>query len=170
MLNTFCSNKLQKRSFCCKKEVLKTRGSEEADVIRSSSSEAVHQKLKDWRLQMLFKWCFNHAYFCRRLDHEATANSKEFESIGWYSLENVGNGQLYEVYNHYLPYSDLYLLIQEQPLCLHWYSSIHGMDLKLILYRTTTKSGNKSLVIWSSFKWLFFWCVGNQQRLFHTSI
>jgi len=30
---------------CCKKEVLKTSDSEEADVIRSTSSEAVHQKL-----------------------------------------------------------------------------------------------------------------------------
>jgi len=28
-------------------EVLKTSGSEEADVIRSTSSEAVHQKLED---------------------------------------------------------------------------------------------------------------------------
>jgi len=50
-----------------KKEVLKTSGSEEADVIRSTSSEAVHHKLtssevlkiiRSWRteeLQMLFR-------------------------------------------------------------------------------------------------------------------
>jgi len=43
-------------SLCCKKEVLKTSGSEEADVTRSSSPKADvirgsedHQKLKDWR-------------------------------------------------------------------------------------------------------------------------
>jgi len=50
-----------------KKEVLKTSGSEEADVIRSTSLEVVHQKLtpsevqkitRSWKteeLQMLFK-------------------------------------------------------------------------------------------------------------------
>jgi len=48
------------------------------------------------------------------------------------------------------------LLVQEQQLCLQWCSSRLGMDLKLILHRTITKSGNKSLVIWSSFKRLYF--------------
>jgi len=78
---------------------------------------------------------------------------KEFESIGCYSLEIVGKGQLYEVYNHYLHYSVLCLLVQEQQMCLHWYSSIHGMDLNLIKLQTT-----------------LFLCAGNRQRLFYTSI
>jgi len=73
--------------------------------------------------------------------------------ILWRTLKK---GQLYEVYNHYLHYSILCLLVQEQQLCLHWCSSILGMDLKLLLHRTKTKSGNRSLVIWSSFKRLFF--------------
>ena len=73
-----------------------------------------------------------------------------------YSLENVEKGQLYEVYNHYLHYSVLCLLVQEQQLCLHRCSSILGMDLKLLLHRTTTKSRKRSLVIWSKFKRLFF--------------
>jgi len=34
-----------RRKLCCKKEVLKTSGSEEADVIKSTSLEAVRQKL-----------------------------------------------------------------------------------------------------------------------------
>ena len=50
----------------------------------------------------------------------------------------------------------LCLLVQEQQLCLQQCSSILGMGLKLILHRTITKSGNRSLVIWSSFKRLFF--------------
>jgi len=50
----------------------------------------------------------------------------------------------------------LCLLGQEQQLCMHQCSSILRMDLKLLLHRTTTKSGNRSLVIGSSFKRLFF--------------
>jgi len=50
----------------------------------------------------------------------------------------------------------LCLLVQEQQLYLQLCSSRLGMDLKLILHRTITKSGNISLVIWSSFKRLFF--------------
>jgi len=50
----------------------------------------------------------------------------------------------------------LCLQVQEQQMCLHRCSSILGTDLKLYLHRTTTKSGNRSLVIWSSFKRLFF--------------
>jgi len=44
------------------------------------------------------------------------------------------------------------------------------MDLKLILHRTTTILGKRSLVIDQGFKRLLFWCVGNLQRLFNTSI
>ena len=50
----------------------------------------------------------------------------------------------------------LCLLGHEQQLCMHQCSSILRMDLKLLLHRTTTKSGNRSLVIGSSFKRLFF--------------
>jgi len=41
----------------------------------------------------------------------------------------------------------LCLLVQEQQLCLQRCSSRLGMDLKLLLHRTITKSGNRSLVI-----------------------
>jgi len=47
---------------------------------------------------------------------------------------------------------------QEQQLCLHQCSSRLGMGLKLILLRTITKSGKRSLMIWSSFKRLFLVC------------
>ena len=47
-------------------------------------------------------------------------------------------------------------IVQEQQLWLRWYSSIHGINLKLIPHRTITKSSNRSLVIWSSLKRLFF--------------
>jgi len=50
----------------------------------------------------------------------------------------------------------LCLLVQERQLCLHRFSFILGMDLKLLLHRTSTKLGNISFVIWSSFKRLFF--------------
>jgi len=52
----------------------------------------------------------------------------------------------------------LCLLVQEQQLFLQLCSSRLGMDLKLILHRRITKSGNRSLVIWSSFKRLYLMC------------
>jgi len=58
----------------------------------------------------------------------------------------------------------LCLLVQEQQLCLQRCFSRLGMDLKLILHRTITKSGNRSLVIWSSFyndSILICWHVSN---------
>jgi len=78
----------------------------------------------------------------------------DLKALDVYSVESVEKGHLYEVYNHYLHYS--VFVVQEQQLCLQRCSSRLGMDLKLILHRTITKSGNRSLVIWSSFKWLFF--------------
>ena len=45
---------------------------------------------------------------------------------------------------------------QEKQLCLHQCSSKLGINLKLILLRTISKSGKRSLVIWSSFKRLYF--------------
>jgi len=50
------------------KEVLKTNGFEEADVIRSTSSEAIHQKMtssavlkiiRSWKTEELPKYCSN---------------------------------------------------------------------------------------------------------------
>jgi len=52
----------------------------------------------------------------------------------------------------------LCLLVQEKQLCLQRCSSRLGMDLKLILHRTITKSSIRSLVIWSSFKQLYLMC------------
>jgi len=49
--------------------------SPEADVIRGSED---HQELKDWKLQICVKCCFNQAYHCRRIEAEAMANSEEF--------------------------------------------------------------------------------------------
>jgi len=42
----------------------------------------------------------------------------DLKALDAYSLENVENGQLYKVYNHYLHYSILCLLVQEPQLCL----------------------------------------------------
>jgi len=61
-------------------------------------------------------------------------------------------------------------IVQEQQLWLHWYSSIHGMDLKLFPHRTITKSSNISLVIWSSFKRLFLMCWQSTTSLSHLYI
>jgi len=55
-------------------------------------------------------------------------------------------------------------IVQEQQLWLRWYSFIHGMDLKLFLHTTITKSSNRSFVIWSSFyndSILMCWRVSN---------
>ena len=90
---------------------------------------------------------------------------KDLKALNVYSLQNVENRHLYESVQQLSPLlCFLCLLVQEQQLCLQRCSSRLGMDLKLILHRTITKSGNKSLVIWSSFyndSFLMCWHVSN---------
>jgi len=64
----------------------------------------------------------------------------------------------------------LCLLVQEQQMCLQQCSSRLGMDLKLLLHRTITKSGKRPLVIWSSFKRLFLMCWQSTTSLSHRYI
>jgi len=62
------------------------------------------------------------------------------------------------VYNHYLHYSVcISATRQEKQLRLQQCFYRLGMDLKLILHRTITISGKRSLVIDQSFKRLFFY-------------
>ena len=58
---------------------------------------------------------------------------------------------------------------QEQHLCMHQCSSRLGMDLKLLHHRTITKSGIRSLVIWSSLI-DFFWCAGKFNNVSFTPL
>jgi len=73
------------------------------------------------------------------------------------SLESIDKVQSYEVYNHYLHYS-VFVSAKDKnnssssndvPSQLEW-------DLKLIIHRTITISGKRSLVIDQSFKRLYF--------------
>ena len=59
---------------------------------------------------------------------------------------------------------------QEKQLRLQQCSYKFGMDLKLIIHRTITISGKRSLVIDQGFKRLLFWCADNSQCHFHTAI
>jgi len=78
--------------------------SPEADVIRSSKE---HQKLKDWSFSNVVQMMI-----LSRLSSEKTRNMKQWivqkdlKALDAYSLESVEKGHLYEVYNHYLHYSD----------------------------------------------------------------
>jgi len=75
------------------------------------------------------------------------------------------------LYNHYLHYSTLFVCSStRQQMWTHWWLSIHGMDLKLFLHRTITKSGNKPLVIIKLQQWLFLMCWQTATSLSHLYI
>jgi uncharacterized protein YktA (UPF0223 family) len=136
----------------------------------TSSSEASHQKLNitrscsssgDAKLKAsrAVQWIQNHLSIAEDWKCKATVILNGFESIGCLSSKSVDKVQLYEVYNHYLHYSVFVSATrQEKQLCLQRCSFTMGMDLKLILHRTTTISAKRSLVIDQSFKRLFLMC------------
>jgi len=71
----------------------------------------------------------------------------DLKALDAYSVESVEKGHLYEVYNHYLHYSDfVFVSTRTTTVPATVFLSRLGMDLKLILHRTITKSGNRSLV------------------------
>jgi len=82
---------------------------------------------------------------------------KDLKALDVCSLKSIDKVQLYEVYNHYIHYSVFVSATrQEKQLCLQQCSLPIGMNLKLILHRTITISGKRSLVIDQSFKRLYF--------------
>jgi len=89
-----------------RKEVLKTSGSEEADVIRSTSSEAGHQKLTSSKAsedhQELKELKIIRSWKTEELQNVVQMKIKSCLSLDAYSVESVEKGLLYEVYNHYL--------------------------------------------------------------------
>jgi len=129
------------------------------------SSEAGHQKLMSSEAERLknFKCCSNEDWITPIIAEdwksEAMANSNEFEVIGCLF---VGESWKRTIVRSVQPLPPLLCFLsatrQEQQLCLHQCSSRLGMDLKLILHRTITKSGIRSLMIWSSFKRLYLMC------------
>jgi len=143
----------------------------QAVMKKLTSSEAVHQKLtssevlkiiRSWKteeLQMLFKWRLNHAHHCRRLEEWSNGFFKwiwrHWMLIQLRALKKDICTKCTTIISTTL---FLCLLVQEQQLCLQRCSSRFGMDLKLILHMTITKSDKRSLVIWSSFKRLYLMC------------
>jgi len=140
-----------------------------------TSSETPHQKqdhqkqfssedlkiIRSWE-NWSFKGCSNDLItpsIAEDWKNEATTNSNGFEGIGFFF---VGEGWKKTIVRSVQPLSPLLWFVsaigQEQQLRLHQCSSRLWMDLKLILLRTITKSGKRSLVIWSSFKRLFLMC------------
>jgi len=108
-----------------------------------------------------FKCCSNEdlitPIIAKDWKNKATTNSNGFEDIGCLFF---GECWKRTIVWSVQPLSPLLCFVsatgQEQQLCLHQCSSRLGMDLKLLLHRTITKSGIRSLVIWSSFKQHFF--------------
>jgi len=107
-----------------RKEVLKTSGSEEAGVIRSTSSEAGHQKLTSseasedhQELKIIRSWKTEELQnvaqmkIKSRLSLQKIGRIKQrlfqmdLKALDAYSVESVEKWLLYEVYNHYLHYS-----------------------------------------------------------------
>jgi len=89
-----------------KKEVLKTSGSEGADVIRSTSTEAVHQKLEDRRTSNVVQMMVESRLSLQKIGRiKQRLFQMDLKILDAYSVESVEKGHLYEVYNHYLHYS-----------------------------------------------------------------
>jgi len=168
------SNRINKKEAWSiwRKEVLKTRGPEEADVIRSTLLKSWSQEAdvirSIWRSSEAerlknFKCCANEDLITPIIvedwNNKATANSNGFEGIGCLFF---GERWKRTIVRSVQPLSPLLWFVsaiwQEQQLCLHQCSFRLGMDLKLILHKTITKSGIRSLVVWSSFKRLFLMC------------
>ena len=164
-----------------RKEVLKTKCSWSAVVIRSKITRSnFHQK----HLKIIRSWRSSEAGRLKELQEVVQMKIKsrlslqkigrikqrliqmDLKALDAYSVESVEKWLLYEVYNHYLHYSVLCLLAQEQQLCLQRCYSRLAMNLKMILHRTITISGKWSLVIWSSFKRLYFDVLANSNVFF----
>jgi len=147
---------------CWRQEVMK--------IIRSWHHQKYsHQKLdtRSWRNQRFWrsseaerleasKFChmllLSYLYTQKEWKPRATVISEEFEGIGCLSTEQrrkKDNSTIVQPLSPLLYFVSA--IVQEQQMWLRWYSSILGMNLKLFLQRTITKSSNKSLVIWSSF-------------------
>jgi len=169
MKHRFWKNKLEQLNL--QKGSLKLQGSiwrkEVLKIIRIWRHQKHSHKLKttrSWRsskaerLEALIfvKSCFKHAYHCRRnrnlKQRLIQRNLKSLNAYPWRTLEK-DNSTIVQPPSPLLCF--VTAIVQEQQLWLRWYSSIHGMDLKLFLHRIITKSINRSLVIWSSFKRLF---------------
>jgi len=150
---------------------MKKRGSEDKVLLKCwRHQKQDHQKqissedlkiIRSWE-NWSFKGCSNDLItsgIAEDWKNEATANSNGFEGIGCFF---VGECWKRTIVRSVQPLSPLLWFVsairQEQQLCLHQCSSRLGMVLKLILLRTTTKLGKRSLVIWSSFKRLFLMC------------
>ena len=72
---------------------------------------------------------------------------KNLKALVAYSLKNIEKGKLYEVYNHYLHYSD-FMSASTRTTVVPVTVFLHTWNgLKFLLHRTITKSGNRSLVI-----------------------
>jgi len=121
------SNDIYKMEACVARKRLKKKGSEdkrfwtssETDIIKSTSSEIVHQKLTSSEvLKIIINWQTGSFRFVSNAviitpniaeeeKPEATANSEEFEGIWCLFFGERWKRTIVQVYNHYLHYSDL---------------------------------------------------------------
>jgi len=94
----------------------------------------------------------------------------DLKALDAFTLERVDKGQLCEVYNHYLHYSVLSLQKDKTnsyactsvPSDLEWiwnWSFIDNNHIRQKIIGNSDQASNDS-----------FWCAGNFQRIFHTSI
>jgi len=156
-----------------RKEVLKTSAPEVM-----MSSEALHRKHTSseahfiiswwkWSFKRVFKG-FNHAISLQKTSRiKQQLIPKDLKTLEAYSLKRVEKGQLYELYNHYF-----FLSLQQDKNNSYACTSV-PLDLEWIWnWSFIGQQPNQATIHW----WFdqvsndSFWCVGNQQRLFHTSI
>jgi len=150
------------------KEVLKASGPE-ADVIRSTllrswspEADVIRSIWRSSKVETLkiFK-CYSNEDLITPIIAEDWKNKATTISNGFRDIGSLFFGERWKrtIVWSVQPLPPLLWFVsaigQEQQLCLHQCSSRLGMDLKLILHRTITKSGIRSFVIWSSSKRLF---------------
>jgi len=162
---------------------LKYKCSWSDDVIRSRfvrniSSEArspegeVHQEMRDLKLQRLGNG-FNLVQHCIRLKECYNGLCERiWKHWNACSIKSVDKGQLYELYNHFLPpllCSCLCNKTRITTLPAEMFLQTRNA-FELILHRTITISDKRSLVILIKASNDFFFVLAIFQRIFHTSI
>jgi len=147
----------------------------------ASLSEAPHQKKNHQKLKIIRRWKNQSFKGCSKVlitpsiaedqKSKATVISNEFEGIGWLFFEERWQSTIVRSVQPLPPLLSLCLCYRTRIRATLATMFLHTwMDLKLILHRTITISGKRSLAIDQSFKRLFLMCCQFTTSLSHLYI
>jgi len=181
------NRKLELQASIWRKEVLKTRGFEEKKLSLSEapSSEVVHQKLtssevlkiiRSWRsskaerLEILefVKSCYSHAYVRRRNGSlEQWLFQRNLKALDAYPLKSAEKGQYYNCTTA-TPLT-MSAIVQGYS-CTYIVLPYTWNEFEIVPLYNNNQIKQHIIDDLIKLQQRLFWCAGNQQRLFHTSI